>query len=109
MAGVRNKLYHSFLYNLSYEIHTMTNQQSHPRHTALLISGLFVAVLFAAGALGVAACASSSTTTAPAAAPATPPAAATPPSTPPAATPTPAAATPPAAAPAPAGQAAAGG
>src|SRR5437879_885377 len=57
----------------------MTSQSSAPRPIAQLIVGLFVAVLFAAGALGVTACASSSTTAAPpAAAPSTPPPAAAP-------------------------------
>ena len=49
-----------------------------------VIAGVFVALLFAASAIGVAACASSSTTPPQAAAPSTPPTAATPPATPPA-------------------------
>ncbi|HEY7056699.1 MAG TPA: hypothetical protein VH458_09255 [Vicinamibacterales bacterium] len=64
----------------------MTSQSPGTRPTAHVIAGLFVAVLLAAGALGLGACAGSSKASAPpTAAPSTPPASAAAPSAPPAA------------------------
>jgi hypothetical protein len=79
------------------EIEHMMSQSSRPHPSTFLIGGLFIAVVLGAGALGVAACASSATT-APPHAPAsnTPPPAAAPAAAPPPATATPPGEVPPA-------------